>query len=88
MDEHGASQYAAERSASPACAALARVGVHAGVSRLIAPGCPATSRPSLSGEHLLVGLEPFVEELLNRLEKLHAVLFHDDRVRAPSPIST
>ena len=56
--------------------------MHAGVGRLIAPGRSATSRPSLSGEHLLVGVEAFVEELLNRLEQLHAVLLHNDRVRA------
>ena len=56
--------------------------MHAGDSRLIAPVRSATSRPSLPGEHLLVGLEPLIEELLNRLEQLHAVLFHNDRVRA------
>src|SRR6266540_1561164 len=31
---------------------------------------------------LLVRFQIFIEKLLNGLEQLHAVLFHDDRVRA------
>jgi hypothetical protein len=31
-----------------------------------------------AGDHWLVGLEPFIEELLNRVEQLHAVLLHAD----------
>ncbi len=41
----------------------------------------ATIKPHSCYEGLLVRLEPFIEELLNGLEKLHAILLHDDRMR-------
>src|ERR1039457_5769619 len=69
-------------SASSAHAVLACAGVHAGVSRLTAPARSDASRPGVSVERLLTWRGPFIEELLNRLEHLHAVLLHHDRVRA------
>jgi hypothetical protein len=37
-------------------------------------------------DDLLVRFELLIEELLNRLKQLHAVLFHDDGVRAFSDL--
>jgi hypothetical protein len=56
------------KGATPESAATLRSRLHLGNSRLMTLFRSATSRLRLSGKHLLVGLEPFIEELLNRLE--------------------
>ena len=50
----------------------------AGCTQMLTGSAPVR----LAGERLLVGLELLIQELLNRLEKLHAVLLHDDCMRA------